>query len=333
MITSYFERDTTTAKQPISTSRLPCIFLMGPTASGKTELAVNLVKHLPCDIISVDSAMVYRGMDIGTAKPTADILAQAPHRLIDIVDPAEKYSAGHFCQEALAEIQAIHSAGRIPLLVGGTMLYFHSLQQGLSILPSADPQVRQRLNQEAEQIGWSAMHQRLNEIDPPAAQRIHPNDAQRIQRALEVYEVSGCTITAWYAKFVPQRWSYPIVKLVIAPTQRDVLHARIAQRFQTMLEKGLIDEVRGLYMRGDLNLDLPSMRCVGYRQVWHYLAGELDYERLPEKVIIATRQLAKRQLTWLRAQADAHWFDTERLNSAQVILNFLKKVPMLSRNC
>ncbi len=300
---------------------LPCIFLMGPTASGKTDLAVSLVKHLPCDIISVDSAMIYRKMDIGTAKPSADILAQAPHRLIDIRDPAQTYSVGEFCSDALAEIQAIHSAGRIPLLVGGTMLYFHSLQRGLSELPSANPQVRQRLNQEAEQIGWPAMHQRLAKIDPQT--RIHPNDSQRIQRALEVYEVSGETMTAWYAKSPAQGWSYPTIKLVIAPAQRSTIHARIAQRFQAMLDQGLIEEVRGLFMRGDLNPDLPSMRCVGYRQVWRYLAGELDEGSLAEKAIIATRQLAKRQLTWLRAQTDAYWFDS--LEPTQQVLKWLEK--------
>jgi tRNA dimethylallyltransferase len=311
---------------------LPCILLMGPTASGKTDLAVSLVKYFPCDIISVDSAMVYRGMDIGTAKPSPDILAQAPHRLIDICDPAQAYSVGQFCQEALAEIQAIQSAGRIPLLVGGTMLYFHSLLQGLSALPPANQKVRQRLNSEAEQIGWQAMHQRLAKIDPQAAQRIHPNDSQRIQRALEVYEVSGDTMTMWYANAPALRLSQPIVKLVIAPAQRSVLHARIAQRFHTMLEQGLIEEVRALFMRGDLNPDLPSMRSVGYRQVWRYLAGELDEASLPEKGIIATRQLAKRQLTWLRAQTEAHWFDSLEPNLTQQVLKLLEKIHNLSRN-
>ncbi len=305
----------------------PCIFLMGPTASGKTDLAVSLVKYFPCDIISVDSAMVYRGMNIGTAKPNADILAQAPHRLIDIRDPVESYSVGQFCNDARAEIQAIQSNGRIPLLVGGTMLYFHSLQQGLSELPSANPEVRQRLNHEAELNGWPAMHQRLASIDPQAAQRIHPNDSQRIQRALEVYEVSGNTMTTWLAKTPTQQWSVPTIKLAIAPTQRSVLHARIAQRFNAMLEQGLIEEVRGLFQRGDLNPDLPSMRSVGYRQVWRYLAGELAYADLPEKAIIATRQLAKRQLTWLRSQIDAHWFE-----STEQVLKWLEKIHKLSQH-
>ncbi len=310
---------------------LPCIFLMGPTASGKTDLAVSLVKHLPCEIISVDSAMVYQGMNIGTAKPSTEILAQAPHRLIDIRDPSETYSVGQFCNDAHAEIQKIQSAGRIPLLVGGTMLYFHSLQQGLSELPPANSQIRHRLNSEAAQIGWLAMHQRLAEIDPQAAQRIHPNDTQRIQRALEVYEVSGYTITAWYAKSPTQEWSLPTIKLIVAPAQRLMLHAKIAERFHAMLEQGLIEEVRALFERGDLNPDLPSMRCVGYRQVWQYLAGELDYDNLSEKAIIATRQLAKRQMTWLRTQTDAHWFDESHI--VQQVLKYLKNSHKLFQNC
>jgi tRNA dimethylallyltransferase len=305
---------------------LPCIFLMGPTASGKTDLAVSLVKHLPCEIISVDSAMVYRGMDIGTAKPNNEILAQAPHRLIDIRDPAEIYSVGQFYNDVHTEIQKILSIERIPLLVGGTMLYFHSLQQGLSELPEANLQIRQRLNSYAEQKGWPAMHQRLAQIDPKAAQRIHPNDAQRIQRALEVYEVSGYTITAWYAKYPTKPWTHPTIKLIVAPAERSVLHARIAQRFHTMLEQGFIEEVRSLFERGDLNPDLPSMRCVGYRQVWRYLAGELDYNDLPEMAIIATRQLAKRQMTWLRLQTDALRFDSTEPHLTLKVLKYLKNI-------
>ncbi|MCK5718292.1 MAG: tRNA (adenosine(37)-N6)-dimethylallyltransferase MiaA [Thiomargarita sp.] len=302
-----------------------CIFLMGPTASGKTDLAVALVKHFPCDIISVDSAMVYQGMNIGTAKPESDILAQAPHRLIDIRDPAETYSVGQFCTDALAEIQKIKAAGRIPLLTGGTMLYFHSLQHGLSKLPSANAHVRQCLNLEAEEIGWLAMHQRLARIDPQAAQRIHPNDTQRIQRALEVYEISGETMTTWFAKPLTQQWHYPTLHIIIAPTQQGMLHDRIEKRFNIMLEQGFIDEVRALFERDDLNSNLPSMRSVGYRQVWRYLAGELDYAELPEKTIIATRQLAKRQLTWLRSQKEACWFDTNMPNVTQEVLKWLEK--------
>jgi tRNA dimethylallyltransferase len=305
---------------------MPCIFLMGPTASGKTDLAVSLVEHLPCDLISVDSAMVYQGMDIGTAKPPAEILAIAPHRLINIRDPKDSYSVGQFHKEALAEIQAIQSANRIPLLVGGTMLYFHSLLEGLSTLPTANAQVRQRLNCEAEQMGWPALHQRLAQIDPQAAERIHPNDTQRIQRALEVYEVSGDTLTAWYNKAKAQRWSAPLIKIVIAPEQRSVLHVRITQRFNVMLEQGLIEEVRALFERGDLHSELPAMRSVGYRQVWHYLTGKLSYTDLPEKAIIATRQMAKRQLTWLRAQKQAYWFDSLSPDLTQQVLKFLETV-------
>lgn len=303
----------------------PCIFLMGPTAAGKTDLAVFLLKHLPCEIISVDSAMVYQGMDIGTAKPNADVLTQAPHRLINIRDPAQTYSVAQFCQDAYSEIQAIQATGHIPLLVGGTMLYFHSLLNGLSELPSANSEIRQRLNNEANQIGWQTMHQRLAKIDPQAAQRIHPNDAQRIQRALEVYEISGHTMTAWYAKKIFKQWHYPTIKLIIAPLERDILHTRITQRFNTMLEQGFVEEVRGLFMRDDLNLDLPSMRCVGYRQAMHYLAGKLSYADFREKAVIATRQLAKRQLTWLRAQTNAFWFDTLDVKTTQQILTLLEK--------
>lgn len=284
---------------------------MGPTASGKTELAIFLTKHLPCDIISVDSAMVYRQMDIGTAKPTADILALAPHRLIDIRDPADSYSVGQFFTNAHTEIEAIHATGRIPLLVGGTMLYFNSLIKGLSELPTANSEVRQALEEQAVQIGWPALHQQLTKIDPQAAKQIHPNDSQRIQRALEVYAVSGRSITAWRSATKTQRWLYPTIKLIIAPAERSILHANIAKRFNIMLEQGFIAEVQQLFNRADLNTSLPSMRCVGYRQVWQYLEGTLAYAELPEKAIIATRQLAKRQLTWLRTLDDATWFDNQ----------------------
>jgi tRNA dimethylallyltransferase len=299
---------------------------MGPTASGKTDLALSLVKHLACDIISVDSAMVYKQMDIGTAKPSKDILAQIPHRLIDIRDPANPYSAAQFCQDALAEIKTIHAAGRIPLLVGGTMLYFHTLQQGISDLPSANPEVRTRLNLEAEQIGWKAMHQRLSEIDPVSAQRIHFNDPQRIQRALEVYEISGKTMTEWYANKPAQAWSYPTIKIILSPTERHILHEKIAQRFQIMLSQGFIEEVRALFERGDLNLELPAIRSVGYRQVWNYLIGKSNKEDITELAIIATRQLAKRQLTWLRTQKDAIWFDSQEQNITSTVSIIRRKI-------
>ncbi len=296
---------------------------MGPTASGKTELAVTLVKHLPCDIISVDSAMVYRGMDIGTAKPTPDILAQAPHRLIDIRDPSETYSAAQFRHDALIEIQKIQATGRIPLLVGGTGLYFRTLQYGLSELPTANPQIRHDLNHKAATVGWAALHQRLAEIDPRAAQRIHPNDAQRIQRALEVYEITGMAMTDWFAQTTQSIWSTPVIKIILAPIHRHPYHAKIANRFHAMLAQGLIEEVRQLFKRQELTLDLPSLRAVGYRQVWRYLNGEIKESELAEQGIIATRQLAKRQLTWLRAETDAQWFDTQSGTIEQQVLKHL----------
>lgn len=302
------------------------IFLMGPTAAGKTDLAVTLVKNFPCDIISVDSAMIYREMNIGTAKPSAEVLAQAPHRLIDIRDPVESYSVAQFCQAARTEIEAIQAAGRVPLLVGGTMLYFHSLQQGLSYLPPADQQVRQRLQREAEELGWAELHQRLARLDPVSAQRIHPHDSQRIQRALEVYEVSGCTMTSWYAQTRTQpQWQQPWLKLVLGPTQRAVLHAKIAQRLEAMLAQGLIAEVDKLFNRGDLTADLPAMRCVGYRQVWRYLLGQLNYDNLIATVLSATRQMAKRQLTWLRTQTDAIWFDSQQPLLTAHVFNEIEK--------
>ncbi|OQW95945.1 MAG: tRNA (adenosine(37)-N6)-dimethylallyltransferase MiaA [Beggiatoa sp. IS2] len=301
----------------------PCIFLMGPTASGKTDLAVTLVKQFPCEIISVDSAMVYRGLDIGTAKPSADILAQAPHRLLNIRDPAEIYSAAQFREDAIEEIQAIRALGRIPLLVGGTGLYFRALQYGLSDLPSANAEVRSCLTQEAEHIGWQGLHERLAQLDPVAAHRIHPSDAQRIQRALEVYALTGYTVTEWYAHPTAQPWSESIVKIVLAPAQRDTLHARIAHRFQEMLMQGLVEEVRELLKRSDLHPKLPALRAVGYRQVVRYLTGEIDYATMTELAIIATRQLAKRQLTWLRSEKEGQWFTSLSANGTQQVLEYL----------
>ncbi len=291
----------------------PAIFLMGPTASGKTDLAVALIEELPCDIISVDSAMIYRGMDIGTAKPDAATLARAPHRLIDILDPAQSYSAAQFRADALREMAEITARGRVPLLVGGTMLYFRALQQGLSDLPSAQPEVRARLDAEAREQGWQHMHQRLAAVDPVAAQRIHPNDPQRIQRALEVYELTGRSMTelclAEQGAAIPL--PYRLLKIAVAPQERAVLHGRIDTRFRTMLDNGFLTEVERLYGRGDLHTGLPSMRAVGYRQVWAYLAGQVNYAEMVENAITASRQLAKRQLTWLRGQPDAVWFDSQ----------------------
>lgn len=294
---------------PASTDLRPlAILLMGPTASGKTDLAVDLVARLPCDIVSVDSAMVYRGMDIGTAKPDAATLALAPHRLIDCCDPADAYSAARFREDALRDMAAITASGRIPLLVGGTMLYFRALQQGLSPLPSADPQTRRRIEGQAASQGWAALHRRLAEIDPQAAALIHPNDPQRIGRALEVFALTGRPLTELQREGAGHTpLPYRLLKLVRAPAQRATLHARIERRFHAMLEAGLEAEVRALLARGDLTPDLPSMRCVGYRQVLKYLAGEYKYPIMVERGIIATRQLAKRQWTWLRSEGDCHW--------------------------
>ena len=285
------------------------IFLMGPTASGKTDLAIALRQRLPVELISVDSAMVYRGMDIGTAKPDVATLQQAPHRLIDILDPAEAYSAARFREDALREMAAIRAAGRIPLLVGGTMLYYRALEQGLSPLPEAHPEIRAQLEAEAAEFGWDALHRRLAEVDPAAAQRIHPNDPQRLSRALEVYLISGRPLTELWQQAVDSL-PYRLLKLAVAPPERADLHERIAQRFALMLEQGLVDEVEALYRRGDLHPELPSIRCVGYRQVWQYLAGELSREMMSEKGVVATRQLAKRQFTWLRSEQHLHWFSS-----------------------
>jgi tRNA dimethylallyltransferase len=280
----------------------PAIFLMGPTASGKTSLAVELLKHFPFEIISVDSALVYRGMDIGTAKPDADLLERAPHRLIDIRDPSEAYSAAEFRDDALAEMADITAQGHIPLLVGGTFLYFRALEAGLSAMPAADPVIRARLEAEAEQLGWEGMHARLATIDPQAARRIHANDPQRIQRALEVYALSGRPISEFHQQEQPDTLPYRVLKLGLIPADRAVLHAQIEQRFERMLTAGLVDEVRTLFSRGDLTAELPAMRAVGYRQVWACLAGKSGYDQMVEQAIVATRQYAKRQLTWLRSE-------------------------------
>lgn len=283
------------------------ILLMGPTASGKTDLAVDLVQRLPCEIVSVDSAMVYRGMDIGTAKPGPEVRARAPHRLIDILEPTEAYSTARFRSDALAHMASIARVGRIPLLVGGTMLYFRGLQQGLARLPDADPGVREALLGDAARIGWPAMHGRLAVVDPEAAARIHPNDPQRIQRALEIHVLTGVAMSRLLREPVDARLPYRLLKLVRAPEDRGVLHQRIEQRFRSMIESGLLVEVEGLWGRGDLTPDLPSMRCVGYRQVLKYILGEYSWDEMVLRAIYATRQLAKRQITWLRAEADCNW--------------------------
>lgn len=303
---------------------------MGPTASGKTNLAVWLVQHFPFEIISVDSAMVYRGMNIGTAKPEPEILAKAPHHLIDIRDPAEPYSAAQFREDALREIDKIIARKKIPLLVGGTMLYFRALQQGLSDLPSADPTVRAKLNAEGEQQGWVILHKRLEEVDPIAAQRIHPHDAQRIQRALEVFELTGKSLSSWQLENSPLPETLQMINIAIAPQDRSVLHERIAMRFDKMLSDGFIEEVKQLFYRGNLNLDMPSIRSVGYRQAWDYFRGNLTYDQMREKGVIATRQLAKRQLTWLRSWPEMAPFDGESKNLCQDIVSYLTSLNIIT---
>ena len=293
----------------------PAICLMGPTASGKTALAIDLVQRFPMEIISVDSAQIYRDMDIGTGKPDAETLAMAPHRLIDFLDPAEAYSAARFCTDARREMADIRAKGRIPLLVGGTMLYFKALRDGLATMPSADPEIRAKIEAQAAAEGWAAVHAELAKVDPVAAARIHPNDPQRLQRALEVYLVSGQSLTEWQQQAKQQSGQMneddeSLLFLGIQPSDRAVLHERIAQRFRSMVELGLTDEVAKLKARGDLHLGLPSMRSVGYRQVWQYLDGDYGYDAMMERGIIATRQLAKRQITWLRSWGDLHSFDS-----------------------
>jgi tRNA dimethylallyltransferase len=286
------------------------IFLMGPTASGKTRLAMELCRELPCELISVDSALVYKGMDIGTAKPTADEQAETPHRLIDLLDPKEAYSAADFRRDALAAMAEISAAGRIPLLVGGTMLYFKALLEGLSPLPSADATVRAQIEFEARQHGWNTLHDQLAELDPVAAARIHPNDPQRLSRALEVFRISGKTLTE-LTQSKGDPLPYKVLQFAIAPSDRAELHRRIAERFRLMLSQGFEQEVRMLHERGDLHPDLPSIRCVGYRQMWDYLNGVVGYDEMVERGMAATRQLAKRQLTWLRGWPDLQWLDTD----------------------
>jgi len=309
-----------------SVSHPPAIALMGPTASGKTELAVRLVRELPVEIISVDSVMVYRGMDIGSAKPEPEVLAEAPHRLIDFLDPAEACSAARFAELARQEMAEITAAGRIPLLVGGTMLYFRALIHGLSRLPAADVELRARLEQEAAEQGWAAMHARLAGVDPEAAARIHPNDPQRIQRALEVYELTGMPLSRLQQQNEPLPWQF--VKLVLLPSDRAVLHERIARRFTRMLEMGFVQEVEALYARGDLHEQMPSIRAVGYRQLWHYLQGRINYTQMQEQGVAATRQLAKRQLTWLRSETGVQTFDALDTKNGDQVLKWLCDSPI-----
>ncbi|CAK9886168.1 MAG: tRNA dimethylallyltransferase [Candidatus Erwinia impunctatus] len=300
-----------------SAPRPKALFLMGPTASGKTALAIALREHLPVELISVDSALIYRGMDIGTAKPDAGELKRAPHRLLDIRDPAEAYSAAEFRRDALIEMADIVARGRIPLLVGGTMLYFKALLEGLSPLPPASPDVRAEIEAEARRVGWASLHQQLCDVDPVSAQRIHPNDPQRLSRALEVFYISGKTLTE-LTKIAGGELPYDVTQFAIAPQQREVIHQRIEQRLLQMLASNFEAEVRGLFSRGDLHTDMPSIRCVGYRQMWSYLSGEIDYDEMVFRGICATRQLAKRQITWLRGWKDVHWLDSEQPETALI---------------
>jgi tRNA dimethylallyltransferase len=292
------------------------IFLMGATATGKTALACALAERFPLALVSVDSALVYRGLDIGTAKPDAAALARHPHRLIDIREPSEPYSAAEFRADALAAMDAIARDGRVPLLVGGTGLYFRALAAGLSALPEGEPEVRARIAAEAARVGWPALHERLRSLDAASAERIRPGDAQRIQRALEIIELTGEPMSALTGG-PPERPPWRILKLALVPRDRTLLHARIARRFDAMLAAGFLDEVSTLRARGGLDPDLPALRAVGYRQAWEHLEGRTDAPTFRERAIFATRQLAKRQITWLRAELDARWFDPDAASSAE----------------
>ena len=304
------------------------IFIMGPTASGKTDLALAIHEKYPVDLISVDSALVYRGMDIGTAKPDADTLRQAPHALIDIIEPDEVYSAGQFCDDALRLMAQSVENQRLPLLVGGTMLYFNALQKGMADMPDVPDAVKQAIDEEAKQEGIEAMHERLRQVDPVSAERIHPNDPQRIRRALELYDSTGKTLTEyWREQDSKTQYVFPYrrLKIALVPPDRIELRKRITKRFDMMLQQGFIEEVESLYRRGELNIEMPSIRSVGYRQVWMYLAGECSYDEMREKAITATAQLAKRQMTWLRKEQQCNFIDPITLNTQKVLknLNFL----------
>ncbi len=318
---------------PVNTSLPPAIFLMGPTASGKTAATIALYQQLPIEIISVDSALVYRGMDIGTAKPDAETLRQAPHHLIDLITPLEQYSAAQFVKDALSLMHAATAQGRIPLLVGGTMLYFNALQHGLSDLPEANQEVRAEIELEASKVGWPAMHAQLAIIDPSVATRIQPTDSQRIERALEVFRISGQPMSALRAQSSKPELPFNIMKIALVPSERAVLHQRIAERFQLMLKQGFIEEVQSLlalYPR--LTADSPSMRCVGYRQTIDYLNGKIDLVTLGEQGVFATRQLAKRQLTWLRGMQDLQVLDSLKNDWIKQSINLIEQNLSMKQN-
>jgi tRNA dimethylallyltransferase len=303
----------------------PAVFLMGPTASGKSALAVQIAQRLNGEIISVDSALVYRGMDIGTAKPGLEERGGIAHYLIDILDPAQSFSAAQFRTLALELMADITRRGKLPVLVGGTMLYFNALLHGLSELPAADAEIRREIDREAVQLGWDKLHERLAAVDPETAARIHRNDPQRIQRALEVYRLTGKPLSMFFKEQQNIDIPYRKIKLIVAPEDRKQLHDMIAQRFRSMLAQGLVEEVRALFERGDLNASLPSLRAVGYRQVWAYLSGEYDFETMTEKAIAATRQLAKRQFTWLRRETDAVVFKSGDAALLDKVLRHLER--------
>lgn len=297
-----------------ASSRPPVIALLGPTASGKTATALELAARHPVSIISVDSVMIYRGMDIGSAKPDPAVLGEFPHELVDICDPAEPYSVSNFCRDAQAAIDRADSAGRIPLLVGGTMMYFQALLDGLSILPSTEPEIRAAVQAEAGHLGWPALHAQLQQIDPAVAARVHPNDPQRIGRAMEVFRATGKPLSQWQRENPPQSplGERTVHRFGLWPASRAHARAAMAERFDEMLADGLVDEVRRLKDRGDLNPGMPSIRAVGYRQIWGYLDGQTDFEHMRFLAITATRQLAKRQVTWMRGQRTTHFFPTEQ---------------------
>lgn len=306
----------------------PALFIIGPTASGKTSLAIKLTKKFPIELISVDSALVYKGMDIGTAKPTEEELRQAPHRLISFLDPSEPYSAAEFRKDALREMKDITKNGNIPVLVGGTMLYFRALEYGLAKLPEANPELRAELTQQAEKHGWNFLHEELKVVDSVSAERIHPNDKQRIQRALEVYKLTGKSLTKHQKEAQMDALPYQLMKIALIPESREWIRDLAEIRFNKMLDDGLIEEVKSFYNRGDLNSDLPAMRSVGYRQVWDYLEGKTNYDEMKELAIIATRQLAKRQMTWMRSEKKVTPYDAKEYEVSKIvedINNFLRK--------
>jgi len=303
----------------------PAILMMGPTASGKTAVALQLAATLPCEIISVDSAQVYRDMDIGTAKPDADTLARAPHHLINLIEPHESYSAARFRDDALALMREITERGNIPLLVGGTMLYFKSLVEGLNDLPEADSTIRLIIETMADEEGWPAVHEKLRKVDPETAARLEPNDSQRVQRALEIYYITGRSMTDLLKKPKYVYFPYTPIRISLVPGDRAALHDRIAQRFDAMLSAGLVEELRRLRDDYALEPDMPSMRCVGYRQAWDHMTGKISRDELREQGIAATRQLAKRQLTWLRAMDDVTEFDCLAENVGDLVLEYIRQ--------